>query len=880
MTRVLQRAFKVQSLCWALLASAAFASWSAAQSRVTSGAECDSVVPHSQRATALQREIDLHPTVASWDALGSLYAQAQSPRCAEFAFRAALRLDPQSSEARYNLALALRLEGKLDEATRELKTLLQAHPDFAPAHLGLGEINADERNNDEAAHNFESAVRLDDHLVTAWEDLVQVNIVRGRAQAAAYWAMRALALKPAAADDYRLRLNLGIAQGQARDYNSAEKTLRELTEAFPEKADPYINLGIIEVHQEHYRTAADDFRRALNLEDRTKVRLELAQADLLATLPREALDMALEYNKRLPRDAEGLSTLGRAYEALNDYPQAIAAYRRSLEVRPADYDALFGLGTCLLRIEDRSAALTSFMAAERVDSSNAAVHYQIYRLLAKEKSEDDQHKSQAEMAEFLRLKREKDESEKTQVMGSAANASLEQGDPAKAAELYRKVLETKPNDAGNHFNLSLALARLNDVDGEMRELRAAMALDPGMARAHNRLGLCEEKLGQLDDAVKEFQAAFEYDPSSADIKINLATGYGKGGQLGKSEGLLREVTGEHPDSLAAQIDLGLVLSSEKKWDEALVPLQVAARLDPENAQPLTLMGIIYGKMGRSEESIDFLRKALRLSPNSANAHMNLGIALADGFNLQEAGEQFAAAETLAPNSAMAHYNAGRVAFDQGDQAKARGELEQACALQNDHTGALQLLALVEIHDNELDAAINHLRRVSALQPHNPDAAYLLGRALADNGRRKDAIAEWQRALEQRPNDTRLLWALAHELPVSDPHRSEYLSTLKQVQGSGRSTDVAKTLANLGMVAAANHEWMEAVEKLSQAIQACQHCSIEASLEQNLGLIYAQHGQLSQAEQALRRSIQIDPDIPRGNEELAIVERLQAHPPAH
>lgn len=878
MRRLLRQVGDRYLLYWAALVLLVFATHLRAQARITSPNTCERALSLSTQGAELERSVKVRPTVAAYDALGSLFAQEKQLACAVAAFRSALSIDGESREARYNLALALRLERKPDEAQSELQTLVAADPKFALAYEAMGEIAADQKNYDSAVKNFHAALSLDGRLTTASEGMVQASLLQGRPQAAAYWATRALALAPPNPAAYRLRLNLGIAQGQSGDYAAAERTLRELVASFPNKVDPHVNLGIIEVHLQKYSAGISEFSEALGLDgSRNEIRLSLAQVDLLANHPDNALRVAAEYNRYSPRDAEGLSTLARAYQALNDCSHAIPEFRRSLAIRPGDYDTLFGLGSCLMRTGNAAEALPTFRSAELADATKPSVHYEIFRLLMKDTSPGSESAARAELAEFKRLDQKENQNAKLQVMGAEANARFEQDDPQKAAELYRTILESHPNDAKNHYNYSLALARLNDREGEIRELRTAISLDPQMTKAHERLGVCEEEQGHLELAAKEFQTVLQDDPASTDAKTNLGVVYGKAGQLAFAEKILREVASEAPDSVAAQLNLGLVLSSEKRWQDALIPLQAAATLEPNNPQPLTLLGIVFGKMGDSENSITYLKRALKLAPESAGAHLNLGIALADGFDLVGAGEQFAEAERLAPTASIVHYNAGRVAFDLGDQAKARLELEQACSLQRDYPEALQLLGQLEIQGKQFDSAITHLSRVTVLQPQNSDAAYLLGRAFADSGRKGEAITEWQHALQMSSDDTRLLWVLAHELPASDSRRSAYLAKVQAIQGSERAADSAKTLANLGITAAADHEWTEAVTRMSEAIHACQQCGIAASLQQNLGLIYAHYGNLRQAERALKRSVEIDPNIPLGKEELAMVEKLMTHP---
>ncbi len=833
------------------------------------------------QASALLRAVAEHPTAASYDALGTLYANARQFECAISAFQSALKIDPGSKEAGYDLALALRLEGRLRQAETELDNLTRVSPDFALAHEAKAEILAAEKRYPEARDEYQTALRLNNRLAAASIGLAQLCLNQNEPEAAAYWAQQGLAQEPEAEPAYSLKLELGIAQGEAGKFEEAADTLQALVEEYPDRADPHLNLAIVEVHLQHDSEAVTEFSKVLELDPgNNAARLALAQAELLANRPDDALRLALEYTARVKSNAEGYSTLARAYRALNRCPEAVAAYKRDLALRSGSYDDLFGLGMCELETGENGAALQDFRSAERIAPAKAEVHYQVFRLLITDRSQAGQSEAQQELAEFKRLTAQDQQSAREQLLGSEANANFDQGSAEKAAEMYRRVLESNPRDANTHYNLSLALAQLGDREGELTELRSAIALDPTMTRAYNRLGLYEMQEGHSAEAEKDFQTVIDHDPGSNDAKINLATLYGQTGRSADAEVLLRQVTQAAPDSYPAQLNLGLVLAGEGKWREALVPLEAAARLQPANPRPLSLLGIVHGKMGESPQSVDYLKKALALSPDSAEAHLNLGIALADGYDLQGAAEEFAAAEKLAAGAAIVHYNVGRVAFDQGDQQKARAELEEAIQLQPDYPGALQILAQMDLHENQPASAVTRLRRVLALQPHNGNAEYLLGRALADQGKRQEAIAEWEQALGDNRADPRIYWALAHELPGTDPRREEYMAQLKTLQGGEQKADRARTIANVAIADAAAHEWADAVDKMQQAIQICGSCPVEASLQQNLGLIYAEEGQLSRADRALSRSVAIDAKTPDAARELATVRNLEKQAGTH
>src|SRR5260370_31660478 len=68
---------------------------------------------------------------------GVWFAQRGNFKCAIAAFENVLRSDPNSQEARYNLALALLEDHQLGRARKEFETLVRRLPTTAPLRLPL-----------------------------------------------------------------------------------------------------------------------------------------------------------------------------------------------------------------------------------------------------------------------------------------------------------------------------------------------------------------------------------------------------------------------------------------------------------------------------------------------------------------------------------------------------------------------------------------------------------------------------------------------------------------------------------------------------------------------------------------------------------------------
>ena len=73
-----------------------------------------------------------------------------------------MAIRPDSSYARYNLALTLKAEGRFQQAADELEKMLALHPDEARGHLTLGNLYAEQlRDVTRARKHYTSVLQLD-----------------------------------------------------------------------------------------------------------------------------------------------------------------------------------------------------------------------------------------------------------------------------------------------------------------------------------------------------------------------------------------------------------------------------------------------------------------------------------------------------------------------------------------------------------------------------------------------------------------------------------------------------------------------------------------------------------------------------------------------
>lgn len=137
------------------------------------------------------------------------------------------------------------------------------------------------------------------------------------------------------------------------------------------------------------------------------------------------------------RSADDWFRLGLATdESRATLPQAVDAYRRTIEMAPGWVAAHINLGTALFQISDLEGALAAFENALAIDASNPTIHFNLGCVL------DDLNRT------------------------------------PQAIEHFRQTLAIDPNHADAHFNLAMALEKNQQVRRAREHWAAYLKLIP------------------------------------------------------------------------------------------------------------------------------------------------------------------------------------------------------------------------------------------------------------------------------------------------------------------------------------------------------------------------------------------------------------------
>jgi Tfp pilus assembly protein PilF/mono/diheme cytochrome c family protein len=167
-------------------------------------------------------------------------------------------------------------------------------------------------------------------------------------------------------------------------------------------------------------------------------------------------------------------------------------------------------------------------------------------------------------------------------------------------------------------------------------------------------------------------------------------------QAGDPRMLLQEALARHnienePGDFESHYNLGAVLQSRGRLNDAIPEYQNALRIRPQDATVNNALGGALVAEGQFQEAIRFLRLAVTASPNYFDSHYNLGQALAAMNDFDGAAEQFDAAVHLRPDDADAHANFGSALAELGKYPEAKLQFQRALEINPNHALARENL---------------------------------------------------------------------------------------------------------------------------------------------------------------------------------------------
>ncbi len=144
-----------------------------------------------------------------------------------------------------------------------------------------------------------------------------------------------------------------------------------------------------------------------------------------------------------------------------------------------------------------------------------------------------------------------------------------------------------------------------------------------------------------------------------------------------SETLTRYMVSYAPQSSFLQNQFGLVLSSNNKYDEAILHYREAIRLQPNFAEAYNNLGVAFLNLKHNDEALGFFKEAVRLKAGLYKTYNNIGNILVYQGKYDEAIQMYRKSLEIRPYYANTHKYLGKAFMAQGKSDEAINEFKVA-----------------------------------------------------------------------------------------------------------------------------------------------------------------------------------------------------------
>jgi Tfp pilus assembly protein PilF len=266
------------------------------------------------------------PTPSAYDHLdtGNDYLDQGQFDQAIAEFQAAVQLDPDLTNAHYNLGLAYQKQGKLDEAAGAYQAAIQLDPNLSDAHNNLGLIYDAQGKVDQAIAEYQEAIRIDPEDDMAHYNLALSYYHQGELEPAIAEYKETIRLNPDHADAH---YNLGRAYYEQGKLDEAIVAWKETIRIEPGDSMAHNNLGRAYSDQGRLEEAVAELREAASLDAENPLpHVNLGLLYEQQGLSDEAIAEFEAYLELVPPDDANRSAVEGKIEKLNDIP---AEYRNA-----------------------------------------------------------------------------------------------------------------------------------------------------------------------------------------------------------------------------------------------------------------------------------------------------------------------------------------------------------------------------------------------------------------------------------------------------------------------------------------------------------------------------------------------------------------------
>jgi len=740
--------------------------------------------------------------------IGRAYLETGVPDSATIYLKIAADRNVNAAEARGLMARALVNSKKFREAQEPLEALIRAEPNNLEYLRLLAACYQNENAREKLAEIDGRIVALDKKDRDTRLRIAAYAESKGQLETAFNMYREVTQLDPKDAASFR---KLADIANRRRMGAQAVAAMREYIKLKPSEAEAHRDVGDFQYHMKDFDGALASYRTALRLDPQIKgFHQRYAEVVIAKGQTAEVITALNAVIKNGDADVGTYTTLGTIYHGRKQYREAIEMYREALKLEPANFDALTALANSQAASGDVNGAVITYEQALMMNTDAVQEHKTLGDLYTRQKKGPEALRSymkyldknptdrvivatvgrllfeRGEFAEAVKyISRSQTNDPAVQLI--YAEASLRANNPGNAiatleelrnrkprpaniarilmllGEAYEK--DGKPGLAGQAYAEYIGLPGVKDQDAAhkaaflqekdnptaaIRRYEANIRAYPNDMRNILRLGVLFSQRNEHAKALPLLQRSTAAADADPELWLEIAKVYNAMGRDSSELAAYQRYTRTNPQHVEANRRIGSLLMRRGDFNNAMVHLELANTMSPNDPAVLSLLARGYVHTRRNDEAINVLTRAKTAKPDDADIRYQLYELYKLTKQPQKAMEEI---RDLSKMKKEGRYLLayGQALIAQANVKDAEGIVAELLSQDPMNTDALMLRGFILRSRSNFQDALEAYEEVISILPGHAPALYEMAETFVLLRQMPRAEMSYRRALRADPN---------------------------------------------------------------------------------------------------------------------------------
>ena len=559
--------------------------------------------------------------------IAGLYSDVGRYEDALGAYKKALKLRPNDAFIYISMGNILQTMGDYENAYNSFMQAQQIYPEYKYNYLNLANIEYFRKNYKSAIDNYNTFLSAYPEHQEASENLANVYYVSNEPEKACDIYANVYKKYPSAFKDFS---NYGMALFVTKQYQASSEMLEKALVDSPDDELVLAKLALSYQNLEENDKALSTFEKVFELNPKL-VALKFDYANLLGNMNKneEAIEQYKEYITAYPDDADAYRNLGLVYKKLDNNDLALFNLEKSYSKDSSNIDTKKELALCYHKKLDYINALKYYDLALKTEPEN-------YELLANKALTLHAMNNYVASIEIYKTLLEKQPNERLEQNLTSASIAygydlLNKQDFGQAILYFEDAVELNPLEASAFFGLAQANEKMGCVDNALKNYEKAASLAPenkeynvalkDFSDTHKPEQQVNEQAVSYDSLIKSGDEAYKeqkyneaidlytkavvFIPQDKVTMLKIANIYKLLGNNAKALSFYDKVLTIDSNNVDAYFNKGLVLASQKNYDESIQCFETVIKLSPDYPYAYYSLGLAYEQKEDTDKALEY-----------------------------------------------------------------------------------------------------------------------------------------------------------------------------------------------------------------------------------------------------------------------------------